>query len=774
MKVMKKNRRLSYKQVVYLCVMAAILLLLFIFVFYSYFSYLRECEAAAVREAENTAYKVVSQVDERFNILQQYYNTKVTEDDIKEVIENWIDYSYYKQITAARDAFACTTYLDNYVRGYTFINYRTGWIISSKGMFPISDAVNESDLEKYFQDTDSKRDQYYWVYDTSAPIENKIDRNYRTTLELDGLDYIMRLPHGYNSYAMLIVNVNLNTWKNWIRQSLGEGDQIVVLDENGGGGILYASSAALGQYLAEKVDGGAGIPEGKTEFQGEEYVIRADTSDILGWRYYVFHDISVEKGGFNLSLFWAVAILGMAFLVFILAAYTIYRPVGILLKDVSADIADIRDAPPAGNEMDILAGSIKSLRGDNELLQSMISQSRDRLLEMFELRLIKGEIRREEEWQEYIRDFGLERKRFYVTVVSILDLSEEEIQSNVQEDMICLKLVEGMPEEIKKMAWMPPVYNSYTICAIFSGDDENVLLENISAYYCAMQEYSQRVSDYKLLMGVSANHTEVRHLQTAYNESIKALTYPAALRGEAANGQMEAMENCHYYPASATVQYALNYDSSFEKEVQTGLKALDKSQCYKAVDGFCHGMRESKMPQYECMIFTIRFVNAILFTALETKVNLELIYPQGIRKLYSDLLDAFELSRTRRYIKMYFVDPILEARGELLNQMSYSMMEEIERMIEESKGDISLTQCAEALHVHPTYVWKVLKMEKGKSFSDYLEEYKLEEAKKLLLGTSLSVAEIAASLNYTNAQNFIRFFSKKVGVTPGKYRKLYG
>ena len=64
-------------------------------------------------------------------------------------------------------------------------------------------------------------------------------------------------------------------------------------------------------------------------------------------------------------------------------------------------------------------------------------------------------------------------------------------------------------------------------------------------------------------------------------------------------------------------------------------------------------------------------------------------------------------------------------------------------------------------------------MEKGKSFMDYLEEYKINEAKRLLLQTDKTVSEIAQELNYTNAQNFIRFFSKSTGVTPGKFRKLY-
>ena len=69
-------------------------------------------------------------------------------------------------------------------------------------------------------------------------------------------------------------------------------------------------------------------------------------------------------------------------------------------------------------------------------------------------------------------------------------------------------------------------------------------------------------------------------------------------------------------------------------------------------------------------------------------------------------------------------------------------------------------------------IWKILKMERGKTFTEYAEKYKIEEAKKLLSETDLSVQEIALRLDYANAQNFIRFFSKATGITPGKFRKM--
>ena len=44
-------------------------------------------------------------------------------------------------------------------------------------------------------------------------------------------------------------------------------------------------------------------------------------------------------------------------------------------------------------------------------------------------------------------------------------------------------------------------------------------------------------------------------------------------------------------------------------------------------------------------------------------------------------------------------------------------------------------------------------------------------AKELLLTTDMSVAQVADTLHYSNVQNFIRFFSREVGMTPGKYKK---
>lgn len=64
-----------------------------------------------------------------------------------------------------------------------------------------------------------------------------------------------------------------------------------------------------------------------------------------------------------------------------------------------------------------------------------------------------------------------------------------------------------------------------------------------------------------------------------------------------------------------------------------------------------------------------------------------------------------------------------------------------------------------------------MKKEMGVTFSEYLSQYRLKIAKQWLEETDMTIAEIATRLRYNNAQNFIRYFKKLEGITPGRYRK---
>lgn len=79
---------------------------------------------------------------------------------------------------------------------------------------------------------------------------------------------------------------------------------------------------------------------------------------------------------------------------------------------------------------------------------------------------------------------------------------------------------------------------------------------------------------------------------------------------------------------------------------------------------------------------------------------------------------------------------------------------------------------ADKLFITPNYLNKVLRQSLGMSTKQCIQNMLMEEAKRLLRYTTLSVAEIAEQLHYETATYFVRQFSKSVRQTPSKYREM--
>ena len=85
--------------------------------------------------------------------------------------------------------------------------------------------------------------------------------------------------------------------------------------------------------------------------------------------------------------------------------------------------------------------------------------------------------------------------------------------------------------------------------------------------------------------------------------------------------------------------------------------------------------------------------------------------------------------------------------------------------------DMSLTVLAEVFHLSPQYISQLFKNEIGVGFLAYLTNIRMETAKKLLLATSLSIAEVAEQSGYGDYRVFTKVFKKAEGITPSQYRR---
>lgn len=86
---------------------------------------------------------------------------------------------------------------------------------------------------------------------------------------------------------------------------------------------------------------------------------------------------------------------------------------------------------------------------------------------------------------------------------------------------------------------------------------------------------------------------------------------------------------------------------------------------------------------------------------------------------------------------------------------------------------ITLGDVAEVVHVSPSRVRHLFKDVTGVSFKDYVTQVRVAEAKRLLLSTDLSVAEVAGAVSYSNLHQFYKVFYRSCAMSPGEYRRYY-
>ena len=93
----------------------------------------------------------------------------------------------------------------------------------------------------------------------------------------------------------------------------------------------------------------------------------------------------------------------------------------------------------------------------------------------------------------------------------------------------------------------------------------------------------------------------------------------------------------------------------------------------------------------------------------------------------------------------------------------------IKKSIHETK---TIQQYAKALNISPVHLNRVCQSLVQKSALQVVHEYLLIEAKKYLLGTSNSIAEISYFLDFKDPSHFSKFFRKMMGLSPRTFRKL--
>jgi AraC-like DNA-binding protein len=98
-------------------------------------------------------------------------------------------------------------------------------------------------------------------------------------------------------------------------------------------------------------------------------------------------------------------------------------------------------------------------------------------------------------------------------------------------------------------------------------------------------------------------------------------------------------------------------------------------------------------------------------------------------------------------------------------------LQQIHRMVEDQFPDkIETADVAAALHLTPSAFCRYIRKQTGATFTDYVNKYYINQAKKLLL-MGRNVTEACYETGFENLSHFNRTFKKFAGMNPGEFRR---
>ena len=155
--------------------------------------------------------------------------------------------------------------------------------------------------------------------------------------------------------------------------------------------------------------------------------------------------------------------------------------------------------------------------------------------------------------------------------------------------------------------------------------------------------------------------------------------------------------------------------------------------------------------------------------------NIDIEYQNNQDEFSKDIIIS-QLSTLLKYANRFYERQFLNRK-----ELSNNLLEQFNKQLDiyfnsgqlPDKGIPSIENIADKLSVSQRYLSDTLKKETGKTSTEHLQLYLIDEAKNILLNPNKTISEVAYDLGFEYPPYFSRLFKKKEGISPTEYREKY-
>lgn len=218
------------------------------------------------------------------------------------------------------------------------------------------------------------------------------------------------------------------------------------------------------------------------------------------------------------------------------------------------------------------------------------------------------------------------------------------------------------------------------------------------------------------------------------------------------------------------------YPIQEEKELLDHMLFETPDEINARLDRFCERLKETVPSVHQAKLYLLRLVLKLANTAesLAGWTGIGEPLDAGGQDL-SERIDSFAtLQEAAQWIKTYCKNAYDYMHG--MQSRSGQLFVTIRAYIEKnhSSSSLNLKKCSEDLFLSPNYISMILKKESGRTFVDYLNDYRIRRAATLLLAPGSRIYEVSEKVGFTHPTYFSSVFKKVMGMSPKQYKETAG
>lgn len=439
-----------------------------------------------------------------------------------------------------------------------------------------------------------------------------------------------------------------------------------------------------------------------------------------------------------------------------------YRPIRKLYDSV-VRLSDSQ-ADSQYNEIELIEARLESLTETQNGKDAFIAGQVSQLRELFLFKLLIGEVNpAEAEAKSAYYELNAQWKQFCVVSLQISNWERSRYKES-DRDLMMMAVKNMMGELVPASNCLPAVTIGQCQVIVIGSMHETPeqFREYVESLIEMIRKAIERYLELDAIFGISRLMHSLKEANRAYLEATESLKQKSVI-----------IEQSLFFFEDLTPDRIIRvkYPAALEKALIEAIEENDFEQARENLRLISRYLLEANVSYRELQLYLVRLLVTLLTDSLDSDEFLsQLLNDQ--KTIFDQLFELNSLEEIENWIVGKVLLPFIQWREEQSQKQYYIITEQMRKMIHEKyQTDLTLEICAEQLRYHPDYLRRVFRKGTGMSFSDYLAQHRLNVSKELLEHTDLTISDIAQQLNFQNSQNFIRYFKKMVGITPGQYRQ---